>query len=263
MTKHRAFSIFWIALLGSASGCSKTSPPVAAPSGTPEQWSWAGADGPTHWGELSPKFALCGSGKHQTPLALSTADAAADAALAPLAFAFPAATLRLGHNSHNFEAVPATEWQTTAPGGSYRLVAFHFHSPSEHTIDGKQLAAEMHLVHKNAKGELAVVALLFDVGAANVPLQAVLAAAPTAPGADASTAAPVDLGALLPQREPYFTYSGSLTVPPCTEGITWFVFETPRSLDQAQLDRLHATMHGPTNRPLQPRGDRAIAHYVP
>lgn len=264
MTNTRMALLCMGAVFLAAAACGgKPEPRPAEFTGGAGRWSWARASGPDHWGDLAPEFALCKSGKQQTPLALSTADATTDSALTPLLFAFPAAPLKLVHNGRGVDASTRVDWQTTTPAGPYRVAGFHFHSPSEHTVDGKQFDAELHFVHKNASGQLAVIALLFTVGAENVPLQAVFAHEPRAGGPEASTDASVDLGALLPGAEPYFTYSGSLTTPPCSEGLTWFVFETPRSLSQGQLDSLRATMNGPTNRPLQQRGERTISRFAP
>ncbi len=228
------------------------------------KWSYAGSDGPENWGALAPDYSLCATGKEQSPIALAAGEATAGAPWSPLSFSYPASPARLVPDGHGFTIVPAAKSAMTAPKGDYELLQYHFHTPSEHTVDGKHFDAELHFVHKNAHGELAVVGLLFTAGPADNPaLRPILDHAPSATGTEAASGGPVDVSALLPSREPYFTYPGSLTVPPCTEGITWFVFTTPRTIGTAQVEKLRTSFGSDTDRPVQPRRGRALVRFAP
>jgi len=227
------------------------------------RWSYEGAEGTSHWGSLAPEFSACGSGKQQSPVGLVHGDVTVDAKLSPLQFDYPAAPVRLVHDGHTVNVFSPAVSELTTPSGRYELVQFHFHVPSEHTLDGKHFDAEMHLVHKNAHGDRVVVGIFLSAGAQENPaLRAVFENAPKDPEKEASSGVPVDLAHVVSGSaaggDSYFTYAGSLTVPPCSEGITWYVLNTPRSIGQSQLEHLHAALHGDTNRPLQLLDGRTV-----
>ncbi len=152
----------------------------------------------------------------------------------------------------------------TVDGTKYDLAQFHFHSPSEHTIAGKSYDAEMHLVHKSADGKLLVVGLLFSKGKENATLKPVFDAMPAEPSKEDKVVSgvSVDIAALLPGEPRFAHYEGSLTVPPCGEGVSWFVVEPEKTggleLSDDQIARFRAVTHGPTNRPSQPLNGRVV-----
>jgi carbonic anhydrase len=234
----------------------------AAPQPAPVAWGYTGDVGPERWGDLQTEFSLCKSGKAQAPIDLpSKADKGPG--LKALAFEYPTISLALLNNGHTVQ-VPSTGAGSVAEGADkWDLVQFHLHAPSEHTLDGKRYDAEIHFVHKNAKGELAVVGVLVRKGKENKLLKGFFDNAPAEAGTDPKpvAGATVDLKAILPAQTGYFTYSGSLTAPPCSEGVTWFVLKTPVEASAEQLAKFHEVTHGDTSRPVQPLGERKVLRY--
>jgi carbonic anhydrase len=267
-----------VALLAIGGGCAGSQPPAvplpdvpaASHAGDahagPAHWSYAGEDGPAHWGDLSPDYSLCRTGSMQTPIDFP-ASAAADAST-HLTFSYHPFPMSLLNNGHTVQVVAASGSSVVvgpAPADRYELAQFHFHSPSEHTVAGKAFDLELHLVHKNAAGNLLVVGLLFQKGKENPLLAPILARAPTEAGKDPVPQGQevVDPTPLLPVSSPYFHYTGSLTTPPCTEGVSWYVMATPGEVSDAQVARFQALFHGATNRPVQPLGQRRVVEVQP
>jgi carbonic anhydrase len=208
-------------------------PLLAQSVGTPPEWSYEGANGPAHWGELNPEYAACTAGKEQSPIYIRKAEAAK---FPPLRFDYKFAPLKLINNGHTVQVnFPAGSWLTVGEA-RYELKQLHFHRPSEERIDGRASEMVVHLVHANEKGETAVVALLLRRGAANATIQKVWAAIPRAIGRELEIAGTqIDPSDLIPPAKAYYTYRGSLTTPPCTEGVTWFVLKTRASLSGEQV----------------------------
>lgn len=140
----------------------------------------------------------------------------------------------------------------TIDGTPFTLQQVHFHAPGESTVHGKHYAMEAHLVHKDAKGNTTVMAVMFDVGAENAVLQALWAAVPEKTEQEVSIPEQLDLNTLLPTDKHYWRFSGSLTTPPCSEGVTWIVLKQPMTLSDTQLKKIAQTMHHDNNRPTQP-----------
>jgi carbonic anhydrase len=238
---------------------------AAAPPAEPPPhvaWGYAGEGGPDQWGDLEPGFSLCKTGKSQTPIDLSS-KAAKGPALKGLVFQYPPIPLTIFNNGHTVQVPSTGVGELTEGANKWNLLQFHFHAPSEHTVDGKRFDAELHFVHSNAKGELAVVGVFLRKGKENKALKAVFDNAPSDVGTDAKpvAGAKVDLKAILPSQTGYFTYGGSLTVPPCSEGVVWYVLKTPVEVSEAQIAKFHDVIHGDTNRPMQPIGDRTVLQF--
>ncbi len=266
-----------VALLVVGAGCAQAPAPSAPsqatatttssePHAAPPHWAYAGEEGPSHWGDLSPDFALCRTGSMQTPIDLP-ASAGADPA-PRLTFSYHPFPMSLLNNGHTVQVVAASgSWVATgtAPTDRYELTQFHFHSPAEHTVAGKTFDLELHLVHKNAAGNLLVVGVLFQKGKENPLLAPIFTRAPTEAGKDpvAQGQEMVDPAALLPVSSAYLHYTGSLTVPPCTEGVAWYVMASPGEVSEAQIARYQALFHGATNRPVQPLGQRKVVGVAP
>ena len=231
--------------------------PGAHTSGGPPHWTYEGEEGPEHWGDLDASFETCKTGHLQSPIDIPAASIKAEP-LDPIRFDYHATPLRVTDNGH-------TEMVTCAPGSAmhvgqaaYALQQFHFHMPSEEMIDGKPFAMVAHLVHKSEDGRLAVVAVLFQEGAANPALATVLAHLPGAAGKEEAPAGvDVDVTRLLPANASYITYQGSLTTPPCTEGVTWYVLRTPATASKEQI-ALFARRYPHNARPVQPLDGREI-----
>lgn len=225
-------------------------------------WGYTGDGSPDKWGDLEPNFALCKDGKAQTPIDISS-KVAKSPTLKGLVFQYPVIPLTLFNNGHTVQVPNPGPGSVTEGPNHWNLLQFHFHAPSEHTVDGKPFDAEVHFVHKNDKGELAVVGILVKTGKENAALKAVFANAPSEIGTEPKpvVGATINLKAILPAKPGYFTYNGSLTVPPCSEGVTWFLLKTPIEASAQQIAKLHEVTHGDTNRPLQPLNGREVLRY--
>lgn len=219
-------------------------------------WSYEGATGPEQWGSLSAEYATCASGTEQSPIDLTDP---VEEDIADIAFAYGQTPLTIGNTGHTVEVEIEQGSSITIPGGTYEARQFHFHAGSEHTIDGEQFALEMHVVHRSADDGLAVVAVMIEVGAENEALAPVFDHIPTEVSDEPETidGETIDLAAVLPDVRTYYQYQGSLTTPPCSEGVAWHVLTTPVEISQEQLDAVTRVVVGNV-RPVQPLGDRTI-----
>jgi carbonic anhydrase len=223
--------------------------------GTQGHWSYEGATGPAHWFELDPEFTACAKGKYESPIDI---DAAEPSDLPPLQFKYAASPLTIVDNGHTIMATWAPGSTLTIGDARYELQQFHFHRPSEELVHGKASGMEVHLVHKDAGGHLAVVAVLLDSGKANPLIEKLWANLPAEKGHTATFAnIPIDATALLPLSRGYYTFAGSLTTPPCTEGVTWYVLKTSVEVSPEQIDRF-AKLYPMNARPAQPLNGRRI-----
>ncbi|MCY4616135.1 MAG: carbonic anhydrase family protein [Chloroflexi bacterium] len=216
------------------------------------EWAYEGARGPEHWAVLAEAYSDCG-GRAQSPVDIA---GHVEGALEPLVFSYatPANVARTS-GPFIYADYPAGNTLVSA-GHTYGLVQMHMHAPSEHTVAGEQFAAELHLVHADEAGALAVVGLLFALGEASEGIQAFLDAAP--PSGETAEGVAIDPGTYVPADAACYRYDGSLTTPPCSEGVAWHVLRETRTVSQAQVDALVEIGGGPTNRPVQPLHGRAI-----
>ena len=243
----RVFSLTTAAVLALALAAS-------APSGEAAQ-TRGSAEGGAHWtySDQAHWDGECPVGTAQSPVALTVAATVDLPDIAPAYAAGPGVFLNTGHT---LQLTPGAAGRTTIGTDIYDLAQFHFHSPSEHTLNGKAYPAEIHFVNRNADGALAVVGVLVTEGAANPALAALLAALPSQVGEAGVTRPVVDPVLLLPTDRRYFAYSGSLTTPPCTEGVRWNVLSTPITASAAQIASLSAAL-GASNRAVQPLHGRS------
>jgi carbonic anhydrase len=249
--------------------------PAAAPLEEPEEpappaahevhWGYEGQEGPEHWAELSPEYTPCRDGREQSPVDLTDAVPASGARLerrigtAVLNLDQRARVMDLVDNGHTIQITNDAPLSLDVDGEHFELVQYHFHAPSEHTIDGEHAPLEAHFVHKSAAGKLAVAAVLFEEGAHNPIVDPIVSSLPSGPGAPRHLEG-LELGMsqLPPLPEHYYRYEGSLTTPPCTEGVKWIVSAERRPLSAEQMAAFTTRLHD-NNRPVQPRGDREIA----
>ncbi|MBV8158195.1 MAG: carbonic anhydrase [Dyella sp.] len=246
-------SILPVALLGAMALASVTTGVGAAEHHT--HWSYSGHTGPEHWGDLAPDFAVCKNGTSQSPIDIR---GATPEQLTPIDFRYQPSTAKVINNGHTIEVRPAAGNSATTPAGDYQLVQFHFHAPSEYTIDGKHYPLSAHLVHRNEKGELAVVGVMFEVGAANKALAPVFSALPKRDAAPAALRGKLNLGGMLPAERGYYSFAGSLTTPPCSEGVQWYVLKQPVTVSHAQLEAFRK-LYPMNARPVHPAHGRAVA----
>ncbi|MYD65989.1 MAG: carbonic anhydrase family protein [Chloroflexi bacterium] len=216
-------------------------------------WSYDGADGPDRWASLDEAYSDCG-GRQQSPVDI-TGSVEGDAT--PLAFTY-GTPANVARNNGVFVHVDYPAGNTLVSGGrTFGLQSMHMHAPSEHTVEGEEFAAELHLVHADADGALAVVGLLFALGEADPGVQALLDAAPAA-GETVEEGVAVDPKPYVPADPACYRYDGSLTTPPCSEGVAWHVIRAAGTVSAAQVEALRAIGGGPTNRPVQPLYGRVI-----
>ncbi|MCP3100360.1 carbonic anhydrase family protein [Myxococcus sp. K15C18031901] len=246
-----------LSLADEARSEAKAPPPAHAPEGSPH-WGYVDTLGPTHWGEL-PGARTCANGKEETPVALVTSSAAVDPQPAPV-FRYASSRVRMVNNGHTVEFQYDGGSTLRVNGKDYTLAQFHFHTPSEHTEDGKHFPLEMHLVHKDAKGRLVVMGVFFEVGAHNAVLDTAFSHLPWGEGEHSDPqGALIQASALLPKDPTYFHYQGSLTTPPCTEGVEWYVMKHPVTLSDVQLASFQRLPHiNPNNRAIQPLNARTV-----
>jgi carbonic anhydrase len=221
----------------------------------PPHWAYSGPEDPNHWSDLDPAFAACSNGRHQSPIDIKDAK---KADLPALRLDYNSVPLGIIDNGHTVVISYAPGSTLTVGDKVYKLTQFHFHHPSEENINGKKFDMVAHLVHADAEGRLAVVAVLFEKGAANPLLETLWKNIPAETGkAVALSSMSVNVKDLLPADFGYYTFSGSLTTPPCTEGVTWYVLKTTSSLSPQQLVSF-AKLYPANNRPIQPTFQREI-----
>jgi carbonic anhydrase len=219
------------------------------------EWDYGEEHGPRNWGELKPEFAACGAGKMQSPINIRNAQ---PAKLAPILFDYRPSPLRVIDNGHTIQVNYAPGSSISVGGARYELQQFHFHKPSEEKVNGKRYPMVAHLVHKSAEGKLAVVAVLIEQGGENAVAKTLWANLPREKEKEsAPDKVSINVGGLLPKSRAYYTFAGSLTTPPCSEGVTWFVLAQPSELSQAQLTRFNVIYAGNT-RPEQPLNGRTV-----
>lgn len=218
-------------------------------------WEYSGHAGPEHWGVLSPEFVLCGSGKNQTPINLKNM---IEAELAPIEFSYQTAGHEVINNGHTIQVNFEPGSHIAVDGQKFELKQFHFHAPSENHIEGKTFALEGHLVHADKDGNLAVVAVMFEPGAANEVIGHAWKGMPMKAGGRNALGAKVSAEGLLPAKRDYYRFNGSLTTPPCSEGVRWLVMKDAMTASAEQIDSFSQVMGHPTNRPLQPAFARPV-----
>jgi carbonic anhydrase len=217
-------------------------------------WTYSGEEGPENWAKLSPEFNPC-AGKNQSPINL-TGFIKAD--LKPIKFSYQAGGSEILNNSHTVQVNYATGSSISIDGVQFNLLQFHFHTPSENHINGKSYALEAHLVHADKDGNLAVVALMFEEGAENKALARIWALIPQNAGEKKALPSPFAVEALLPSNRDYYRFDGSLTTPPCTEGVRWLVLKSPVAASAKQVEDFLHVMHHANNRPVQPVNARLV-----
>jgi carbonic anhydrase len=220
----------------------------------PPHWDYQGPGGPEHWGQLKPEFATCAVGKRQSPIDIRDG---IKVQIDPVQFDYRASGFRVVDNGHTVQVDVGTGNAISVLGRRYELQHFHFHRPSEERIAGRQFAMVAHLVHQADDGRLAVVAVLLEQGRAHPIVQAVWNNLPLDRGEDVAARTNLDLAALLPEDRSYFTYMGSLTTPPCSEGVLWMVMRQPVSVSPEQID-IFARLYPMNARPIQQASGRLI-----
>ena len=214
-------------------------------------WTYQNLSGPDHWAELDPSFAACTSGQAQSPINLTAADSVD---LVDPHFHYEPVPLNLLNNGHTVQIPYAPGSYMMVDGEQYNLLQFHFHSPSEHAIEGKVQSAELHLVHQSEAGQLAVLAILLQgdeqISESVAGYRELSQVLPAKAGDRVRTEETINAQTLLPTKATTYRYSGSLTTPPCTEAVNWLVMTEPVKLPPKQISQYERLLNH-NNRPLQ------------
>ena len=225
------------------------------PSALAQHWSYDGHEGPQHWGELSEGWATCAAGQQQSPIDLGTASGLG---LQSMAIDWPETLAgTVIDNGHTIQVNVEPGGSLTIAGHAYALVQFHFHAASEHTVNGRHAPMEVHFVHADEDGGLAVIGVLVETGAPLSSLGSVWAVNPQPETNSGGIAASVHLNEFLPADRSAWRYAGSLTTPPCSETVTWTVFRHPVTASAAQIAWFEGR-HPHSYRPAMPLHRRLV-----
>ncbi|MDN0086186.1 carbonic anhydrase family protein [Yersinia nurmii] len=220
-------------------------------------WTYEGQRAPEHWGTLKPEFHLCQDGRNQSPIDIR---GELRSNLAPLTMQYFTTALSIVNNGHTVQLNVPSGNKVQLDGETFMLKQLHFHSPSENTIKGKQYPMEAHFLHKNKQGELLVVAVMYELGKENVVLEKVWQQIPKGLNQEEKIKQALDLNGLIPDSKYYYRFSGSLTTPPCSEGVRWLVFKQPLSVSENQITQFKSVIHHDNNRPVQELHGRVIVN---
>ncbi len=221
-------------------------------------WSYSGLEGPSHWADIDPGYSAC-SGEYQSPIDIDTKTSRNSDE--KIEFHYHPFYVDLINNGHTLIEKIVEPKALHFKGVDYTLLQFHFHTPSEHHIDGKEFDMEIHFVHQSAEGFYAVVAILIEEGTHTNPFLAhFMNSLPTHVNEEIKTWEQADPAESLPVHpNKFYHYSGSLTTPPCTEGINWIVMEEPVEATEEQIEAIHQIIHD-DNRPIQEVNERIVYH---
>ena len=217
-------------------------------------WGYSGENGPAHWGDLDEKFLMCKIGKNQSPVDLNRF---VEADLPKMQITYAGNAMSVVNNGHTIQVNTMGANTIKVDGVEFTLKQFHFHTPSENHIDGKSYPMEAHFVHLDKDSNIAVIALMFEEGAPNKAIDKFLSKVTKEPGEPVQLAEMFNPGELFPKNLDYYRFNGSLTTPPCSEGVRWLVLKHAVTASKEQLDAMRAIM-GKNNRPIQPLNARCI-----
>jgi carbonic anhydrase len=225
------------------------------PTPVPATWGYEEEIGPEYWGNLDAAYTACGEGLAQSPIDLTSPQSAN---LTPIIFNYANTVLNLVNTGEGARADYDAGSSITYNETEYQLLQFHFHTPSEHTLDGVSFPAEMHIVHRDAVGNLAVVGIMLELSDAdNAAFALIFSNLPAEVGVPVVAQDSFTAADLLPAEQTYFTYSGSLTTPPCTQGVRWLVLTGTQTISEAQLEQFRAIVEM-NARPTQPLNTRDL-----
>ena len=228
--------------------------------GEQKDWGYWGPGAPNNWGSLSPDFDLCATGTTQSPIDLN--DLTEDSFAPELIFSYGGKAVEVNHNG-KVAHVEYEEGNTLTVGTQrYQLASMHIHVHAEHQVEGQLFPAEMHLVHRKEGGFLGVVGQIYRLGEPDPVVQQLIDAYPE-PGQAIKSGFALDASQFVPGDSGYYHYDGSLTTPPCTEGVDWYVLREIRNISQEQVNRIAALHNGFNHRPIQARNNRVALDTGP
>lgn len=220
-------------------------------------WAYKGKEAPKNWADLCPSFSDC-NGPAQSPIDITRA--VSDKTLEPIQFDYYPTTTNIINNGHTIQFNVKKGNMISVNHKDYELIQFHFHAKSEHTIGGKHYPLEIHFVHKYGDDDLVVIGVLLTEGSENKLLTKYLKKFPKEPHTSFRSGNKFELTDILPNNRSYFHYSGSLTTPPCSEIVNWYVMRTAITASQNQIKMLSKMLHH-NYRPTMPLNGRIISFY--
>lgn len=224
----------------------------------PPHWAYMGVEGPQHWGMLTPEYHTCESGSHQSPIDIAMPKPGQHQE--QLTFHYQPAHLHELNNGHTIQVSHVSGSHLTVDDHSYKLRQFHFHAPGEHRIEHREFLMEMHLVHQDAAGRILVVAVLMVADARQPVLSGLWEWLPKSMGKNVSLPLRLNVGDLLPANTHHYRYSGSLTTPPCTEGVQWIILKEYVHITRQEVDDFQRII-GRNARSIQPGLNRAVEDH--
>lgn len=224
------------------------------------EWGYSGDVSPEKWGEIKPEFFMCKEGKNQSPIDINDQDIVLASGLEELKFHYTSDATTAINNGHTIKVDVADGSYIEVDGIRFKFIQFHFHSPSENTINGKYFPFEAHFVHQSEDGQLAVLAIMYEEGKENKILKKVCSTIFSAiDKVHQCKLKADDINTLLPESKNYYRFSGSLTTPPCSEGVRWLVLKEHREISAGQIEKfINVMMKGRNNRPVQPLDARKV-----
>ena len=219
-------------------------------------WGYSGDIGPSNWGKLDKKFHMCSEGKMQSPIDVKVTK---DVKLAPLDIKYIKGSKNIVNNGHAVQVNVQDGSKFIIDGKEYDLKQFHFHTPSENHINGKSFPMEAHFVHATKDGNLAVIAVMFKEGDADSSFDKIVKSFPIGENKEKELVlSKDDINNILPSNRDYYKFMGSLTTPPCSEDVKWFVIKSPKSVSKEQIEAMQKEIGKKNNRPIQPSNAREI-----
>lgn len=232
----------------------KAAPPAPPPVARGTHWSYEGDSGPASWSKINVDWAKCGNGSRQSPIDIRDG---MKVELEQISFDYHPSSFNVVDNGHTVQVGVSGGNYITVQNRMFELQQFHFHRPSEERINGKAFEMVVHLVHRDAEGRLAVLALLLERGAPQATIQTVWNNLPLEKLETMQPTILLDPAEMLPVRRDYYTYMGSMTEPPCSEGVLWLVMKQPVQASPAQM-ALFSRLYPLNARPIQPANGRII-----
>ena len=221
-----------------------------------KHWGYSAEVGPSHWSTLNDKFHMCSEGHEQSPINVVPSK---DSELAKLALNYGQGSKSVINNGHTVQVNIESGDTLTIGGTAYELKQFHFHTPSENHIAGQSFPLEAHFVHASADGKLAVIAVMFKEGTINPTLNKIIKTFPLEKNKEAALAFSKEyLDVVMPENRDYYHFMGSLTTPPCSEKVNWFVLKTTQTASAEQIAAMHQEIGMNNNRPIQGTNGRSI-----
>ncbi|MCI5125431.1 MAG: carbonic anhydrase family protein [Candidatus Electrothrix sp. AR5] len=218
-------------------------------------WGYTGDAAPEHWSSLDPAYTLCASGANQSPIDLTNFT---EAELEPIKFNYTGLVTEVAHTNHAIQAKYTAGSTIKVNGKIFALKQIDFHAPSEHLINGGQVPVEAHFVHADNDGNFAIIAVLYTLGNEHAELKKIWQQMPAEAGKKTGMASQVRAGELMPENKEYYRFNGSLTTPPCTEGVLWMVMKNPVPVGEKQIKKLVQVLKHSNNRPMQPVNARLV-----